>query len=182
MEYKREVDLIKYLPPFLRRYYEMQKIMEAENPEFYWLFESLTLFFSNSFILTCDEEGIRKFEEFLGVPHDEGLDLESRRKEVLIIWGASAPYTFKKLLEFLRKIDKGAHAEINYGKYFLFMSLFLESEKHRDRLDTYLRKIVPANIAFFIQMKLRQLSDPMHLHIANTNFNLVKHAHQAERR
>ena len=50
----REVDLVSYLPPFMRKYETLVKTLEAENPEFAFMWEAVDRTLKNAFITTAD--------------------------------------------------------------------------------------------------------------------------------
>ena len=61
------VNLLSYLPQFMQEYREIRNIMVSEEPELRLLWELLRKVFNNQFIQYCDEDGISKFEDMLGL-------------------------------------------------------------------------------------------------------------------
>ena len=101
---KREIDLLSYLPPFLREYDETKTALDAENPEFKLLWEQSARVLDGSFILTADEYGIGRFEKLTGILPDPESDLEARRSAVMVKWLSKLPYTYRMLLKQLEVI------------------------------------------------------------------------------
>ena len=101
---KREIDLLSYLPPFLREYDETKRVLNAENPEFKLLWEQSARVLDGSFILTADEYGIGRFEKLTGILPDPKSNLEARRSAVMVKWLSKLPYTYRMLLKQLEVI------------------------------------------------------------------------------
>lgn len=95
----REIDLLGYLPQYVQDYDEIQKIMEAEDPEFRFLAAESGTIRMNQFIESCDAAGISRFEDMLGILPSSEDSLETRIARVLLKWNDSLPYTWKKLLD-----------------------------------------------------------------------------------
>ena len=79
----RNVDLLGYLPLFVAEYREMKHISAAENPEFKLLFGMAERLLNNQFAVSCDEQGIKRFEELLGIRPAPTDSLEIRILRVL---------------------------------------------------------------------------------------------------
>lgn len=94
----RDVDLVSYLPPFLREFRELHVALTAENPEFMFIWRAADQVLANEFIDTADEAGIARFEQMLGILPSKEDTLESRRSRVQARWFQTMPYTFKALL------------------------------------------------------------------------------------
>ena len=95
----RPINLMKYLPEYLREFEEMQQIMKAENPEFAMLAQEIKQIDKNQYILTCNEAGISLFENILGIKPSAEDTLQSRIARVMIRWNDTSPYVWKVLLE-----------------------------------------------------------------------------------
>ena len=61
----REVDLVSYLPPFMKEYKQIHAALEAENPEFSMIWNAADQTLRNAFIETADEYGIGRVEKML---------------------------------------------------------------------------------------------------------------------
>ncbi|MBD5103713.1 MAG: DUF2313 domain-containing protein, partial [Ruminococcaceae bacterium] len=101
---KKEIDLLSYLPQFLREYEETKSALDAENPEFELLWEQAGEVLNSSFIDRADEYGIKRFEKLLGILPDAESDLETRRSAVKVKWLSKLPYTYRMLLKQLEII------------------------------------------------------------------------------
>lgn len=147
----RDVDLIKYLPLFVAEYEEIQEITESENPEFRLAIKKVDQAKDNQFIISADEEGISRFEKLLGIRHKEKANLEDRRKEILARWNDVSVYTYKGLILRLNQLLGVG----NYEIYPRFDNYELELEyRNKAGFESYIREIIPANIALSTQLAI----------------------------
>lgn len=144
----RDIDLLRYLPLFIQEYREIRKIMETENPEFRVIAKLYERLENNQFIVSCDETGIARFEQILGIVPTADDTLESRISRVLIRWNDTVPYTWKA---FLNKIYTlcGNDFEVrpDWNNYKLKIITHLEMYGQSAELDNLLTYMIPANIA-----------------------------------
>jgi hypothetical protein len=96
---QREIDLISYLPDYLRGFREFNEIGEVEENELRQLYSNIGVLWNNGFIVSSDYQGIKKWESLLGIKGEAALSLEERRNIVLANWNYQLPYTQKKLQE-----------------------------------------------------------------------------------
>ena len=147
----RDVDLIKYLPLFVAEYEEIQEITESENPEFRLAIKKVSQAKENQFIISADEEGISRFERLLGIRPKEQASLEDRRKEILARWNDVSVYTYKGLILRLNQLLGVG----NYEIYPRFDDYELELEyRNKAGFESYIREIIPANIALSTQLAI----------------------------
>lgn len=101
---QREMDLISYLPDYLRGIREFNEISEVEENELGQMYSNIEILWNNSFIISSDHQGIKKWESLLGIKGDAALSLEERRNIVLANWNYQLPYTQRKLQEQLTSL------------------------------------------------------------------------------
>lgn len=82
----REVDLVSYLPEFLREYIELKKILDVQQPEVQLLEDLTEKLKDNQFILFADTQGIEKFEQMLKIQALDDDTLENRRFRIMSRW------------------------------------------------------------------------------------------------
>ena len=97
---KYEVELLSYLPAFLQGTKEFKGISTAASPEFSVLYGAENTLMDNGFIHTADLQGIRRWEQLLGIS-GAMEEMESRRASVLATWNRTVPYTMARLYEYL---------------------------------------------------------------------------------
>lgn len=144
----REVDLVSYLPPFIREYEEQCGALEAENPEFdiAWNAADQTLY--NSFIETADEDGISHFEKILGILPFAEDTLEVRRARVRNRWANGIPYTLKTLIKRISALCGNTDFSFAcaFSQYQLNVLTSLESFGQVEELEHLLETMLPCNI------------------------------------
>ena len=144
------VNLLSYLPQFMQEYREIRNIMASEEPELRLLWELLRKVFNNQFIQYCDEDGISKFEEMLGLHRYENDTLEIRIFRVLTYWNDQIPYTWRVLVNRMDQLCGAGNYELrpNFNVYELGITTKFDDAKKYDELNNMLKTILPANLGF----------------------------------
>ena len=144
------VNLLSYLPDFMQEYREIRNIMTSEEPELKLLWELLRKVFNNQFIQYCDEDGISKFEEMLGLHRYENDTLEIRIFRVLTYWNDQIPYTWRVLVNRMDQLCGAGNYELrpNFNVYELGITTKFDDAKKYDELNNMLKTILPANLGF----------------------------------
>lgn len=144
----REVNLLGYLPPYIQEYKEIQKIMQAENPELQTLCDTSETMKDNQFITTCDETGISFFEKLLGITASSEDTLESRIQRVLVKWNDQIPYTYRVLIQKLTTLCGVGSFTItpDWNNYSVTIQTALTLYGAVKELDNLLDYIMPANL------------------------------------
>lgn len=152
----RQVDLISYLPQFIKDYREIKHITDAENPEFQMLSDKTEVIKDNQFIITCNEIGIGKFEKLLNIVPNIDDPLEARISRVIIRWNDSIPYTYRALIERLNNLcGEGNYVVLpNFDKYELEIIASLSLSGQADELDFIITYMIPANLVVISKNKL----------------------------
>jgi len=141
---------MKY-PKIYDNVYEFKKLSDAENV----LFEELCSLDEqakyNQFILTCDELGIAKYEDFLNIvanPYTETLD--ERKARVINRLAMHAPFTTGYLRQKLDGIIGQGQYEllINYDSYTIYVKTASANQFWYQELRVTLNLIKPANMIF----------------------------------
>lgn len=143
----REPNIIEYLPLFMQEYREIKEVMTTENPEFKLVIDESETIKNNQFIVSCDADGIKRFEKILGLTATEQEPLQSRIARVLIRWNDTVPYTFEAFIEKLKTIcgDDFTVTE-KFGEYRIEIETHLDKYGEVDELEYLLQYIMPSNI------------------------------------
>lgn len=143
----REPNIIEHLPLFIQEYREVQQIMTAENPEFKLVIDESEIVKNNQFIISCDSEGIKRFEKILGISATEE-PLQSRIARVLNRWNDTVPYTFNAFIEKLKTICGEGDFNIieKFREYIIEIETHLDKYGEVDELEYLLQYIMPSNI------------------------------------
>ncbi len=145
----REVDLVSYLPEFMKDYREPVAALHAMNPEFILLWKGADKVFYNRFLSTADEDGLSRYEEMMGIYPSEEDTLESRRLRVQTKWFNSVPYTMKAFIQRLEALCGVGNFEISGDfetGYTLRIDTNLEAYGEVEQLEYLIGVIIPANI------------------------------------
>ena len=145
----KNVDLLSYLPFFMQEFTEIQKIMESEEPEFKILWDRIKKVFNNEFIEYCNEEGIKKFENILGIFPEPTDGLEIRIVRVLTYWNSKIPFTWKVLINKMNQLcGSPSEYELNLdnNNYTLNIITKFDDAKKYNELNRMLKSIIPANL------------------------------------
>lgn len=59
----REVDLLSYIPDFIKEYEEMRAVQELIQPEIQRLEDETEVVFNNQFISSSDSKSIKRYEK-----------------------------------------------------------------------------------------------------------------------
>lgn len=144
----REVNLLSFLPEFVQEYREIKHIMNSEQPEIQKLEDETEIIKNNQFILSCDIDGIARFENLLGITPKPDDTLDARKSRVITRWNDSIPYTYKGLKEKLNVMcGEGNYLLIpSFNEYGLEIVVSLPLSGQADELDYILSYMIPANI------------------------------------
>lgn len=146
----RDVDLVKYIPPFMQVYREPVEALKAEKNEFLMIWKATDKVLYNRFITTADEYGISRFESMLGI--HPGIDdtLETRRIRVQSRWFNKLPYTIRVLAERIDKLlggtlDFDIYADFKEA-YKLNLTVYTMNDDKNSELEYTLSVMIPMNI------------------------------------
>ncbi len=146
----RDVDLVQYLPPFMRDYKEPVAALDAENPEFCMVWETVDKVLKNRFVFTADEYGLGRFEKMLGISPADGDPLDVRRSRIQNRWNNQVPFTLRALASRLAELLGGEH---NFSlhpdfdsAYGLMVVVYSADDKPEEELKYLLESMVPMNI------------------------------------
>jgi hypothetical protein len=149
----RVVDVLQYLPPIIAEYNEIQKIAEAENPEFQLALEKMAEVNLNLYLMTAGETGLARWEQMLVIVPFPDDNFETRRMKILTRANETLPYT-KRTLEILLNVicgEGGYDVELQNEIYTLNIKVALASKRSVSHLRDTLPRIIPANIILIIE-------------------------------
>jgi hypothetical protein len=143
----KTVDLLAYLPPKIQEYFEIQEITRTENPEFQIVWNASDQMKKDLFILTAEEQGLRRFERIMGIFPSEQDTFESRRMRILTRWNDARPYTFRYLWGMLEVITGGNFNIItNFNEYEMEIITHIGHFGGVEDLRYLLQTVIPANL------------------------------------
>ncbi len=150
----KEVDLVSYLPSFMQVYKECTTALEAENPEFIFLWKEVNKILRNHFISTADEYGISRFEKLLNIFPLETENLDIRRTRIQNRWFNVVPYTLRTLVLKLAELLGGEHRfsiETDFLEaYGLLLVVYSTDDSQVEEIKYVLSVMVPINMVIKI--------------------------------
>ena len=148
---KYEVELLSYLPAFLQGTKEFKGISTAASPEFSVLYGAENTLMDNGFIHTADLQGIRRWEQLLGIS-GAMEEMESRRASVLATWNRTVPYTMARLYEYLDALAARKDYHIRVSEEQCSLELLVEDLPDGTiwAMHDLVRVMLPANMVFIL--------------------------------
>lgn len=155
------VNLVEYLPPFLREYRELKALMNAENPEFLAVYSAAERVLKNEFIDTADEYGLSRFENLLGILPSKNDTLESRRARVFARWFTELPYTLRAFLEKLSGLSEYGNITVftDFEHYRVSIETDFELYGQTDEIERLVELMFPCNIIADLKNTMRLSSE-----------------------
>ena len=143
--------LSSFLPHIYTGILEMDALMQSEEQLMSIARTEMYKAFSNTFVLTADEPGIKMFENMLAIiSSPETESLEFRRQRILNRLSTKPPFTFSFLKNKLDEIvGVGAwKAYIDYDNYTLYVESSAIDQSWYSEVEFTINRIKPCNIVF----------------------------------
>lgn len=153
----REVDLLSYIPDFLKEYEEMRVAQELIQPEIQRLEAETEIVFNNQFISSSDSKSIKRYEKMLLIQSLPDDTLTDRRFMVLSKWNRMIPYTkitLKQKLSILCS-ENGFTLDID-PKKVITVRVALKSKKNFYDVKEMLEEFVPCNMVIDLDLLYNQ--------------------------
>lgn len=139
------MELIKYLPEFMRNVDCMRKITSAEQPEFDALSVGIENIQKEMFIETASEIGTERFENIYGIENIGSEDIDFRKYRLMLkIMGGE----HTSLSERLDKLIGTGYYTINFyiDEMRLEVRITVEHKRYIQEAFELLDRIIPCNI------------------------------------
>ena len=153
----REVDLLSYLPEYMKEYREMKCLMMAEDPDVQKAEDATEDVKNNQFIQSCDIRWISMFERMVGILPDPLASIEERRRRVLEKWRAAAPYNYAGLIRQLNGLcwKEGYAIRPDFPEYKIEILVTLVEQGQIRDLEWICETYIPANMDVRITNKMK---------------------------
>ena len=143
----RYINLKELLPLYLQEYSELAEIMDTETPEFRLLESRHNRMIDNRYIISCDEEGIARFEKILGMTPKSDDTLEDRIFRCLTKWNVCLPYNYAFLERKLKELCGTEYAiDFDIPGQTMIVKIGIAQKNQYDSVVDILGEIVPCNI------------------------------------
>jgi len=141
--------LIDYLPQILRDVREFKAIYDdGQQPEIEALWRVFSDAMNDQFVTTATENGVRRWENILGI-RPRGTDtLDARKFRILARLNEQLPYTYRTLENMLAALcgADGYAMDLQADIYTLSVKVGLIAKENVDDVSDLLAKVVPANM------------------------------------
>ncbi len=150
----REINVINYLPDFLKEFREFKALAEAENPELLCAWEAYEELLKNQFVNDAEEPGVKRWETILGLLPKGSDTLDTRRFRILTRLNEKLPYTRRILEQQLAALcgEGGYLVDIKNGEYTLAVRVAMAARAKFEEVGSLLGRIVPANMVIDLSL------------------------------
>ena len=153
----RDVDLLSFLPEYMKEYRETKCLMMAEDPDVQKAEDATEDVKNNQFIQSCDIRWISMFERMVGILPDPLASIEERRRRVLEKWRAAAPYNYAGLIRQLNGLcwNEGYAIRPDFPEYKIEILVTLVEQGQIRDLEWICETYIPANMDVRITNKMK---------------------------
>lgn len=153
----RDVDLLSFLPEYMKEYREMKCLMMAEDPDVQKAEDATEDVKNNQFIQSCDIRWISMFERMVGILPDPLARIEERRRRVLEKWRAAAPYNYAGLIRQLNGLcwNEGYAIRPDFPEYKIEILVTLVEQGQIRDLEWICETYIPANMNVILSNKMK---------------------------
>lgn len=142
-------DVASYFPSYYDNILEIDILKNVENSELDTAYEIFQEVYRNQFIVTCDENGIVKYETLLGIIANPSTEtLQFRIERVLNRLNQKPPYTINFLKLFLDDLLGKNKYNIYVSDYTLYFESSVIDQQWFEEISITINNIKPCNIRF----------------------------------
>ncbi len=141
------MNLIKYMPPFLKEVREFKEIFGAEDIQIEKLNNQINSMLREVIVKTAEDYGLRRYEKIYGITRPAET-LEARRMAILLKMNNRVAYTHKWLIQTLNEAIGAENYKIttDFNNYKMNIEIALNYTEAAELLKNDLVKQMPANI------------------------------------
>lgn len=141
------MNLIKYMPPFLKEVREFKEIFGAEDIQIEKLNNQINSMLREVIVKTAEDYGLRRYEKIYGITRPAET-LEARRMAILLKMNNRVAYTYKWLIQTLNEAIGAENYKIttDFNNYKMNIEIALNYTEATELLKNDLVKQMPANI------------------------------------
>lgn len=147
------MNLIEYMPPFLKENREFNEIFNTEDIELRKLLTKIDEMTKEAIVQTAEGYGLNRYEKIYNIT-DIANTMEGRRANILFKMNYKVPYTLKWLINTLNiAIGAGNYrVDIDYDNYILNIKVLAIYKNIANDLEKSLRKEIPANLVLKVNL------------------------------
>lgn len=180
-----QVNLINYLPEFLRDIREYKVLTAVEDSEINLLLEGVEAAFNDQAVDTATEYGVSRLEKIMNI-NKKSTDLDARKTEIKTKLGQQLPYTEYTLRKALAEIcppgksgndeeSDGFQLQVLQEEYTVKVLISLWNKSKRDVVDAMIRQVVPANMLCLVDIKYNAYEDLQRLKFSHEQLSGFTH-------
>lgn len=172
----REINILNYLPDFIKEFREFKMLAEAENPELLTIWETFDNVLHDQFVKDSTENGVKSWEKILKISPKGADTLEDRKFSILTRLNEKLPYTYTRLEQQLASLcgETGYSLKLLNNEYTLFVRVALVAKSNFEEIRKLLQRTVPANMIIDLSLLYNQ-----HLLLKDyTNVSLSNYTHE----
>lgn len=141
------MNLIKYMPPFLKEVREFKEIFGAEDIQIEKLNNQINSMLREVIVKTAEDYGLRRYEKIYGITRPAET-LEARRMAILLKMNNRVAYTYKWMIQTLNEAIGAENYKIttDFNNYKMNIEIALNYTEAAELLKNDLVKQMPANI------------------------------------
>lgn len=141
------MNLIKYMPPFLKEVREFKEIFGAEDIQIEKLNNQINSMLREVIVKTAEDYGLRRYEKIYGITRPAET-LEARRMAILLKMNNRVAYTYKWLIQTLNEAIGAENYKIttDFNNYKMNIEIALNYTEAAELLKNDLVKQMSANI------------------------------------
>lgn len=148
-------DLLEYVPAFYDGVYEMEELLRAQGKALAANDKTQEQIMANQFVVTADENGVKAFEEQLGLATMPNATLEERKQQIILESAPPRPLTKNYLYaSSTNLLGMNVHFEINTDlRTVTVYAAGSISAVQAENLRNWLFHILPANMLLVVQIE-----------------------------
>lgn len=153
----RYINLKELLPAYLQEFRELAEIMDTETPELELLEKGHNQIVDNRYIVSCDEDGIARYEKLLDLRPKADDSLADRIFRCITRWNISIPYNYAMLERKLRELcgnEYSLHMDAAAQKVTIKIGIARKSQY--DTALKILDEIIPYNLLLDVSILYNQ--------------------------
>lgn len=141
-------NILEYLPQVFSEVREMIVHAESQKPELESLWAANDNAYSDQFLYTMTENGVKRWESILGIQPMGGDTLEDRRFRIINKINAQLPYTFRMLEAHLNQLcgKDGYTMSYNPDTWTLRIRVALTRKSQLNAVREIIEEMIPVNL------------------------------------
>lgn len=148
------MNLIEYIPPFLRGIKEFKEIFNTEDVELAKLRESIEKISKEVIVKTAESYGLDRYEKIYNIIPKSNTNVEERRFNILSRINDKIPFSLNWLNNKLETLvgENNYKISVDYNEYQVTIEIILLFEDIANTLNQNLRKQLPANMVITVNV------------------------------